>query len=365
MAITAGAPVAIVNGGSGTVPYPSMGQQGGAWAIARLTNASPFPLRLYLGGQYLETLGAWTANVYPLQPPNAPVGGSPARLTYVVVTPANLPPPGAGDSTLYSDFGLFGDTFGGASSYPQPLASQAIAAAIAGLVLTAPQQQILLNAAAFSIPASSVITVALTTPVPAFAQAVGIQVNLNTPIAAAVNQQLIVGTTATVSSFPDSDSTGWSWQSSGAGNLRFTEEFIFAVQGDGFVSLTGGTAAITGTVTVVAYAAGPAELARPGPSFYNSVASIGLGTANIITPRVRLFAATLDAVGGSTDYAAYLLDGNGVFMLAVGSNQFGSIEWPGGLLLQSQVLTGTAALRLQTAGTTAAALRGHVAYSYA
>ena len=135
MAIVTGKTYLMGTGAAGTITYPTQGTNPGKWTLCRLTNASAFPVLLRLGGIYLDTLPAWTANVYPLlQAGDAQgiVSGSPPTLSYVCITPANPPPTGVGDSTLYTDFGLFGDTFPG--SYPQPLAGQAIASAVSGAV---------------------------------------------------------------------------------------------------------------------------------------------------------------------------------------------------------------------------------------
>lgn len=131
-----GSALPVTSGQTGVaIPYPTQGQSSGPWASARLQNASPYPMRLYLGGAYLDTLQAWTCNVYPLQlNPGQSVTTAPLPLTYTTLTPANTPPAGAGDSTLYTDFGLFGDTFPG--SYPFSLAAQAVASAVAGTVFT-------------------------------------------------------------------------------------------------------------------------------------------------------------------------------------------------------------------------------------
>jgi hypothetical protein len=136
VSIVAGKSYLMGVGNSGTIQYPTQGQNPGNWTICRLTNASPFPVMLRIGGIYLDTLPAWTANIYPLLEPGQGQGvitSSPDRFTYQCVTPANLPSSTGGDSTLYTDFGLYGDTFPG--SYPQPLAGQAVAAALSGAVL--------------------------------------------------------------------------------------------------------------------------------------------------------------------------------------------------------------------------------------
>lgn len=135
MGILAGLSYLMGTGQAGAITYPKQGQNPGLWTTARLTNASPFPVVIRLGGQYLDTLPAWTANVYPLVLPGqgqGVVSSSPPPLTYQCVTPANAPPAGSGDSTLYTDFGLYGDQFLG--TYPQPLAGQAVAAAVSGSV---------------------------------------------------------------------------------------------------------------------------------------------------------------------------------------------------------------------------------------
>jgi hypothetical protein len=135
VAIVAGKSYLMSAGAAGTLQYPTQGQNPGQWTLARLTNASPYPVVLRRAGQYLDTLPAWTANVFPLTDPligKGAVGGAPLPMTYQTVTPANLPPANSGDSTLYADYGLYGDTFPG--SYPQPLAGQAVASAISGAV---------------------------------------------------------------------------------------------------------------------------------------------------------------------------------------------------------------------------------------
>jgi hypothetical protein len=107
------------------VPYPSQA----VWAGVLMQNASPFPLLVYESGQYLGTLMAWTANVYPLAPPRTAGSIPPGPLTVVALQPAGTAVLAEGDNTLYTSFALYGDSFAGV--YPQSLTDQAVYAVTA------------------------------------------------------------------------------------------------------------------------------------------------------------------------------------------------------------------------------------------
>lgn len=118
-----------VTANPGVVAYPSSGpsQQ---WTAVELANASPYVLKVYVGGQFAKQIQAWNVDVLPLLagPTSVAVPGQP--ITFQPVAPAGGAPTG-GDSTLYPTFAMAGDLF--TAVYPYSLTAQAITSAISSL----------------------------------------------------------------------------------------------------------------------------------------------------------------------------------------------------------------------------------------
>lgn len=317
----------------------------------KLTNASPFAATVATEAGPAGWLQAWSWQLFDL-----------AGADTITVAP-QFSTDTSGTVTsgqLTADWYTAGDTL------PDPgwgsLTAQAVAAAIAGQVNTAPQQEVLLAGAAFNLGAGGAAAIPFTTPIPAWALSLGFSATITTPVGAASGQFLQVGTAPSNIAPPDVQ-TGWPWASSGAAfGIAFPEMFTLAnpADTDAYVAVN---AAVRGTITVVAYAAPAPELRTPGPTLNATLETGAAGLTTILSGRCRLWAAQMSTEsGGSSNFLAHLQGPNGD-LLTAWTNQNASLEIPGGFPLAPEVGTTNPALQLDLTGTTPAVTSVNVYYS--